>query len=97
MLGAKSLEYVRPAYYEKTLMGKVKRDDESEEMITILFANVLYDSGQCYLSKLDWLPIRATAIAGNKNLASWWKKNEKQITANFTELYDAVKAQNELT
>ena len=37
-----------PAYYEKTLMGKVKRDDESEEMLDMIYRNVLYDFGMCY-------------------------------------------------
>jgi len=93
MLCAKSMELVRPAFYEKTLMGKIKRDDESEEMLNILYDGIHYDMGWCFLTNLEWLPMRATALAGNTGLSGWWRANEKRINANFTELFDYVKAQ----
>ncbi|MCL1794832.1 MAG: hypothetical protein FWG34_13300 [Oscillospiraceae bacterium] len=45
-LSAESLYTVQPAYYETTLQGKVARDDESEEMLNIIYKNVCYDIGE---------------------------------------------------
>jgi hypothetical protein len=36
---------VRPAYYEKTLYGTVIRDEESREMLEIMFGSFIYDFG----------------------------------------------------
>lgn len=44
--GAKN--YVTPAYYERTLRGKDTRDDESEDMLDIIFDNLYYDIGNVY-------------------------------------------------
>ena len=37
-----------PAYYEKTLVGQYTRDEESAEMLDIIFANLVYDIGIYY-------------------------------------------------
>lgn len=37
-----------PAYYEKTLHGQYVRDEESSEMLDIIFANLVYDMGIYY-------------------------------------------------
>ena len=39
---------VIPAYYEITLKGKVTRDSESEEMLDIIFNNMLFDYGDTW-------------------------------------------------
>ena len=36
------------AYYEVNLRYKDLRDDESEEMLDIIFGNIVYDIGECY-------------------------------------------------
>ncbi|MBQ3708677.1 MAG: extracellular solute-binding protein [Clostridia bacterium] len=36
------------AYYEKTLVGKMSRDEESEAMLDIIFANRVFDMGWYY-------------------------------------------------
>ena len=43
--GKKSLT---PAYYEQTLVGQYVRDDESVEMLDIIFASAVYDIGIYY-------------------------------------------------
>jgi len=37
-----------PAYYEVTLQTKISRDNESEEMLNIIFSNMTYDIGGIY-------------------------------------------------
>ena len=41
-------EYLTPAYYEKTLCGKYIRDEESSEMLDIIFASHVFDIGIYY-------------------------------------------------
>lgn len=86
-----SRKEVVPAYYDLSLMGKYKRDDESEEMLDIIFANVLYDFGICYCTDLNYIPVQAMVYTGERNIASWYAKNRAGIEQNYQELYDHVK------
>jgi len=95
VLSALSLKLVRPAYYDKTLLGKVKRDDESEEMLEIVFDGLIYDMGATFISDLSLLPLRSLMDNGNTNLSSWWRSNQNRIERNFKELFDYVKEHNE--
>ena len=47
-IGYYSHEYILPAYYEKTLMGQYTRDEESADMLDIIFGGRAYDLGYCY-------------------------------------------------
>ena len=47
-LAAESKNILTPAFYEISLQGKVLRDNESEAMLDILFANKVYDMGYLY-------------------------------------------------
>lgn len=88
-MSALSRKLIVPAYYEKTLMGKVKRDDESEEMLDIIFSNILYDFGFSYLEDFGLFPVD-NLWQGNTAILSWYRKNEKKITNNYWELYEHV-------
>lgn len=90
-MSALSRKDVVPAYYEKTLMGKIKRDDESEEMLNIIFSNILYDVGICYCTDLDFVIIESLVRAKSNNLASWYRMRESKLKANYDELYEHVK------
>ena len=45
LMGYKSKELLTPAFYEKTLKGKYFRDEESGEMLDIIFSSRVYDIG----------------------------------------------------
>lgn len=47
-LAAESLYTLRPAYYDKSLKGKYARDEESVEMLDIIFSTRIYDFGWYY-------------------------------------------------
>ena len=47
-LAYESYKTVTPAYYEKTLVGKYIRDDESREMVDIILSSHVYDLGWFY-------------------------------------------------
>jgi hypothetical protein len=44
-LGCKSKYTLQPAYYDIALNGKYVRDEESSDMLDIIFANRVYDIG----------------------------------------------------
>lgn len=48
LLGYHSERIIKPAYYEKTLVGTYIRDDESKTMLDIIFDNRIYDVGHLY-------------------------------------------------
>ncbi|MBQ9429154.1 MAG: extracellular solute-binding protein [Clostridia bacterium] len=48
LLAWQGQELLTPAYYEQTLVGKSVRDEESVEMLDIIFATHVYDIGAYY-------------------------------------------------
>ena len=61
-------QYLTPAYYEKTLYGQYVRDEESTEMLDIIFATRVFDVGiyydiGTYRSKLTSLFVSRDSIA----------------------------------
>ncbi len=73
-LGAESKNELTPAYYEQYLKSKGARDDESEDMLDLIFSSLTYDIGYLYdfggmggltLSLVDnYNPDLASAYAG---------------------------------
>ena len=82
-----------PAYYEQTLVGQYMRDDESVEMLDIIFASAMYDIGIYY--KIGGLSNSVMAMAKSKQntFASIYdaarqsaESDIKQINDTFREL-----------
>ncbi len=48
VLGAESKNVLTPAYYEQYLKSKGSRDNESEEMLDLIFSTLTYDIGYLY-------------------------------------------------
>ncbi len=48
ILAYKGKQYVTPAFYDLQLIARDTRDNESEEMLDIIFNNVLFDPGLVY-------------------------------------------------
>ncbi|MBQ9428468.1 MAG: hypothetical protein IJU41_02860, partial [Clostridia bacterium] len=47
-IGFYSQKEIIPAYYDKTLHGQYTRDEDSSEMLDIIFSTRAYDLGYCY-------------------------------------------------
>lgn len=77
ILAYKGMKYVTPAFYEKQLVGRDTRDNESEEMLNIIYANVIYDPGLVY------------RISG---MANTYNQVRTQRTNVFVSQYEASKA-----
>lgn len=85
-----SSRYITGAYYDKVLVGKQTRDNESEKMLDIVFGNLIYDFGICYCSNLDFIVLEALIKTKKTDLSSWYAKNEKILKRSYQKLYDYV-------
>ncbi len=84
VLAAESRKEFIPAYYEITMKNKISRDDETSEILDIIFANRSYNLTQTYWSFIDNGVV--SLLEKNKNeLASYAEsvrsKAEDQIAA----------------
>ncbi|MGM9625147.1 MAG: hypothetical protein ACI3XM_05510, partial [Eubacteriales bacterium] len=89
-LSAESLYTLTPAYYEVTLKTKLSRDEESAEMLDIIFENRVFDIGAMY----NWGGIYQLTLdlasAGNYNFQSEYAKREKLIETNIEKAVNAI-------
>lgn len=87
-LSAESKRYVVPAYYDISLSIKDVRDEESKEMLDILFAGRVYDIGYIYDSGIYWLMGDLLKVK-KTNFASEYEKKE----ASYQKYYDKIAQQ----
>ncbi len=66
-MAAKGQEITKPGYYEDTLVGKHIRDDESAEMLDIIFASRVFDVGTYY--RVGNVSTRLGTLYSNTNLS----------------------------
>ena len=83
-LSAESMYTLKPAYYDKTLMGKGVRDAESAAMLDIIFATRIYDLG--YMFNWGGLYSQVGSLAG--------KAGQTDISGYASSLTRVAKAVN---
>ena len=96
LLAWESAETVIPAYYDVMLDGKLARDEDSVEMLDLLFDSFAYDPGMNFfgnaagLSNLLWT--MSSLVAGQKStdFISFYTKNEKAAIASIEKFYEAL-------
>ncbi len=86
-------EDILPVYYEKSLKGKNARDNESEEMLDIIFGHIFFDSSMIYSyiygdQKTPSMLLRMT-IMQNKDIASAFEA-DRQLYLSTLESINAV-------
>ena len=90
-LAAYSYKYVTPAYYDVALGTKYLRDDESIEMMNLIYDGIVYDFGYIFdaWKGCTWTLPR---LMGSKStdLASYWASVEKSVNKNYEDLYAAI-------
>ncbi len=81
---------VLPEYYDRALVGKVTRDNESGEMLDIIFNNVVYSFTQFYAfafgDQQSPMMMLRMAVLEDKPLASTFEKYAAQNQAKLDEL-----------
>ncbi len=88
-LAAESYNTVTPAYYEKTLVGKYIRDDESKDMVDIILSSHVYDLGWFY--QIGKYCDEVLYLWWNKDpdFASMYAKHEKLANKNIEVINNA--------
>jgi len=89
-----SMEYVRPAYYDKVLTGKVSRDEDSVEMMELITTTTHYDLGFLLLTD-NFLHVQTGlrgAVSNGDPAASFVAANEEAVAATLEKAMEAVRA-----
>ena len=94
-LGYQSKEIVRDAYYTRTLVGKATRDDESAEMLDIIFSNRVYDIG--WLEEVGGYNEKIMDIfrTGKSDFSSMYAKFETKAQDQIAKLNDEISGASE--
>lgn len=85
--------HITNTYYNKVLIGKQTRDEESARMLDIVFDNLIYDFGICYCTNLDYMPLPSLVSKKSTDLTSWFAKRESALKAQYQKLYDYAESQ----
>lgn len=102
LLAWESRNEVIPTYYEKILVGKLARDDETEKMMDLLFDTITYEVGGNYFgfssgtSELFYLLPKQAVEQQKSNLASLYAKLEKSASKTISKFYDALEKVEDL-
>ena len=89
-LGAKSHGIVLPAYFDILLNGKVIRDDESIDMLDIIYGNSIYDFGLNFSNFNELLYVtKHLLVAKSTDLTSFYEKREASVQKQYDKIYDA--------
>jgi hypothetical protein len=76
---AAAKNYITPAYYEVNLKTRDARDDESLEMLDIIFGNIVYDIGEVY--NFGKLGVMLNTMLTNR---------ENEVVSSFEAIRDQV-------
>ncbi len=83
LLAYESLSTTIPAYYDVLLTGKFARDEESVDMLNIIYSSVVYDYGMNYcgfeggFNPLFYMIPQLIAQGKSTDLSSLYSRNEK--------------------
>lgn len=96
LLAYESGETVIPAYYDVLLAGKLSRDEDTRNMIDILFDTIAYDVGMNYFgftsgcNELLYAANKLVIEGKSVDYASYYAKYEKQAIQAIEKLYTAL-------
>ncbi len=85
-------ELLTPAYYEKTLYGKYVRDEESADMLDIIFATHVFDLGSYYkIGDLStWIGRMYRTRQSLTNIYETYRNAAESQIAQLNEAFDAM-------
>ena len=86
-LNSASYALTLPAYKEQALQRKLSRDEESADMLDLIFAGSVCDFGLAYVAQINGsLYTVGGVLSGNQDWATWWAKQEKSTTKKLNNL-----------
>ncbi len=92
LLSYYSLETTVPAWYDILLTDKISRDDNSTQMLDIIYSNLVYDYGLNYSEGYTTLFYAPTTLLSTKSpdFASFYEKNISKAEEHYTTVYEAI-------
>ena len=93
-LSAEGRYTVQPAYYDVVLTRKYARDDESQEMLDIIFNSRVYDIGGVYSFGNVFLDFISLAKKYDRNIASYYEKKRGAMEKAIDKVLDAFQSMN---
>lgn len=96
LLSWESANEVIPAFYEVTLSGKLARDEDSKNMLDILFDTISYEIGGNYFglssgfNELFYTIGRLVVEQKSTDFASWYATYEKSAQSTIDDFYAAL-------
>ena len=87
-MAAKSMELLRPAYYDIALNGKFLRDEESIEMMDIIIGERVYDLGLAYNFGSVTSIVESLVSKGNADIASAMASKTSAIQEAIDKMID---------
>ncbi len=91
-LAAESYYTLTPAYYDVALKSKASRDDESAEMLDIIFANRIYDLGEYFNFGGIFDAINTVCQNESKGIASEYEKKASAFTKALDKWVEEIEA-----
>lgn len=85
-----SKDTVITAYYDVLLKTKISRDNESENMLNIMFQNRSYNLADAFYSSEAHTPWWNLCKKGDADISSWIAKNEAKINAAIVKVNTAL-------
>ena len=89
-ISSESRYTLQPAYYDVVLQRKFTRDEESGEMLNIIFSNRVYDIGMVYSFGDVAAGIRDLAANENRNIASYYERRGAAMQTAIERLVDRI-------
>ena len=97
MLAYYSNDTTIPAYYDVLLGDKFARDDDSKEMLELIFDNIVYDAGMNFfgldgkMNELLYTPSKLIYQQSSGDFASWYNAREESAIAQIDKLMDEIR------
>lgn len=89
-LAAESYYTLTPAYYDVTLKSKASRDDESAEMLDIIFSNRVYDPGEYFDFGGIVSSLNSVCENSSKGIVSEYEKKASAIGKALNKWVEAI-------
>ena len=84
--------YMRPAAYEVTLKGKTSRDDASEAMLDLIYANTSFDFNTVFNFGDTSILLRASMLGEKSDFASKYAKSKEKAQKQLDKMVESVAA-----
>ena len=86
------MDTLTPAYYDITLKRKASRDDDSSDMLDLIFANRCLDPSFAFTAIGTWNHIQNVVKASSNTVVSLEASQHDTFLANIDNIFEAYDA-----